>query len=236
MESIDYDLKTDKFPFRDAHIPQIFPSRHKPFNKCDVSGFQDRVNDYTQRQLTEIIDVLPAFSGILAMFISESSAFHGHMHGVPLLEPEHEFLRTDAVGALITGITWYFEIHDAFDIATTTIPLRRRNLPSWTWCDWTYASPSLYPIKWESSILETGLPRRDMVIDTKLNLEFENGAMLSWSRDRSVEDLATEAMSMGDVRSLHVFGWFTHLPIPSCTTCTRLDPNWHYWSVIPSGP
>lgn len=236
MESIDYDLKTDKFPFRDAHIQQIFPSRPKPFDRYDVSGFQDRVNDYTQRQLTEVIDVLPAFSGILAMYISESPAFHGHMHGVPLLEPKHEFLRTDAVGALITSITWYFEIHDAFDIATTTIPIRRRNLPSWTWCDWTYASPSLYPIKWESGILETGLPRRDMVIYVKLSLEFENGAMLPWSRDSSVEDLATEAMSMGDVHSLHVYGWFTHLPIPSCTACTRLDPNWDYWSVIPSGP
>lgn len=140
------------------------------------------------------------------MFISESPAFHGHMHGVPLLEPEHEFLRTNAVGALTTGITWYFEIHDAFDIAKTTIPIRRQNLPSWTWCDWTYASPSLYPIKWEGRILETGFSRRDMVIDIKLGLEFDSVAILPWSRDCSVEDLSEEAMSMGDVRSLHFLG------------------------------
>ncbi|KAF5873924.1 putative het-domain-containing protein [Botrytis fragariae] len=50
--------------------------------------------------------------------------------------------------------------------------------------------------------------------DQKFSLEFENGTILPWPREADFADLAQKVMLTGNVRFIHVFGWFTHLPVP----------------------
>lgn len=67
--------------------------------------------------------------------------------------------------------------------------------------------------------------------DTALSLEFEDGAILPWSREYDVSDLTKKAMSMGNVRFVHVVGWFTYFSIPdgSC-------PDRNIWRLLKCGP
>lgn len=216
MESIDYDLTTE----RDIHLrfrtPMIFRPRPKHHTDREIPLFSSMVSEYAGRQISKDSDVLPAVLGILGMFTSECSIFHGHIYGVPIFEPSDKSLPVDTIGTLIMGITWYIEpnFRTLEDVAAAAIPFRRRSLPSWTWCDWTHASPSFYPIGWNQEILGLGYMRKDIVHDQKLSLEFENGTMLPWPRETDLADLAQKTMLMGNVRHIHVYGRFTYLPIP----------------------
>lgn len=224
MESIEYDLTTERNGPQRYMIPVVFPPTRKLSPRDNVTVFQDRVNDYIKRHLSRDSDVLPAFLGILGMLTSESPDFHGHINGVPVFEPKSQWLNTDTAGTLITGITWYFKIDfETLDLNTTPVPPRRRVLPSWTWCDWVNELPSLYPIKWELQTLSTRLPRRDMVLDTTLSLELEDGTVLPWPRDSNVRDLMKMAMAMGIVRCLHILGWLTNLSIPDCSSLDHYE-------------
>ncbi|TEY70193.1 hypothetical protein BOTCAL_0110g00120 [Botryotinia calthae] len=217
MESIDYVLTVERsYPGRSC-IPTMFHSRPKDHTESDLSFFGRVVSYYTKRQLSKDSDVLPAFLGILSMFISECSNFHGHIYGVPIFEPE--FAPRDTINALILGITWYCYkcLWSLEDIPAAVIPVRRRALPSWTWCDWIHASPSPYLIGWKDNTLSVRVRWRDMAPHAALSLEFEDGTILPWLPGHNSADLAKKAMMMGVVRSLHIVGWLTHLSIPhSC--------------------
>ncbi|TGO71233.1 hypothetical protein BELL_0604g00010 [Botrytis elliptica] len=224
MESIDDGRITERCSFESDRIPIVFRTRPDHYIDREVSVFGSMVSEYTKRQLSEDSDVLPAFSGVLGMFISECSIFHGHMYGVPIFGPSNNFLPVDATSTLIMGITWKLVLNDD----TATLPLRRRSLPSWTWCDWTCASPSLFPIEWEEEILGLGDERQaiDIVHDRKLSLEFENGTILPWPREADVADLAQKIILMGNVRFIHVLGWFTYLSVPISSNI-----KWERWQV-----
>ncbi|ATZ54317.1 hypothetical protein BCIN_10g03270 [Botrytis cinerea B05.10] len=228
MESIDHDLTTKReLPYKNR-IPIIFPPRPKRFIDDELKSFESRVSSYAKKQLSKSSDVLPAFLGLLGMFVSECSAFYGHIYGVPIFEPSTEFLSTDTIGTLITGITWHFdtEFNTLEDVTEAAIPTRRRALPSWKWCDWIHASPSPYSIKWEKNILNVGLMRRDIVCNTRLSLEFEDGTILSWTHGDNVAGLTRKAMGMGNVHCIHIVGWFTHLSIPVDLSPGR---SWQLW-------
>ncbi|TGO33275.1 hypothetical protein BHYA_0255g00030 [Botrytis hyacinthi] len=218
MESIDYDLSTERRPPRRYRIPMIFLPRPEHYIGREVSSFGSMVSEYTKRQLSKDSDVLPAFLSVLTMFISECSGFHAHIHGVPIFEPGKNILSVNATGTLIMGITWYFKTNfrTLEDVAAAAIPFRRRSLPSWTWCDWTHASPSLYPIRWKEEFLNKGTMGQciDIVHGQKLSLEFENGTILPWPREADLADIAQKIMLTGDVHFIHVLGWLTYLPVP----------------------
>ncbi|KAF7937668.1 uncharacterized protein EAE98_001982 [Botrytis deweyae] len=216
MESIDYDLTTERDEYKRFRIPMIFRPRPKHGIGWEITLFSNMVSEYTKRQLSKDSDVLPAFLGILGMFTSECSIFHGHIYGVPIFEPSNKLLPVDTTGTLIMGITWdfYFDTSILKDLTTMTLLSRRRSFPSWTWCDWTYASPSPHPIKWRYEILGQGFKDVDIVHDQKLSLEFDNGTILPWPREADLVDLAQKIMLMGNVRYIHIFGPFTHFPIP----------------------
>lgn len=226
IESIDYDLKSEKSGGNDYGTPLVFPSRLNQSFEHLVAGFNRRVNDYIQRRLSRDCDVLPAFLGILSMFMSENADFHGHLHGVPIFDPKvtgPADCCTDAVGIMIAGFTWWFE-SDYEGI----IPSRRKVFPSWSWCDWIHDSPSPYQIHWETDSLGTGdlHPRVDMQRVTTLHLEFDNGAILPWPRELNTYDLAKQAMTMGSVRFIHISGWATNLSIPGFIGPYVDDDDW----------
>ncbi|KAF7948756.1 hypothetical protein EAE96_007948 [Botrytis aclada] len=229
MESIDYDLTTERFLFMND-IPTIFCPRPKHHIDMEVLIFGDTVSEYTRRQLSKDSDVLSAFLGILSMFMSECSIFHGHIYGVPIFEPSNKLHPVDITAALIMGITWDFDLRfiTLKGLTTITLPPRRRSLPSWTWCDWTYASPSLYSIKWKQEILGRGDTSQDVdkVDGQKLSLEFENGTILPWPREADLADLAQKTMLMGNVRFIHVLGWFTYLPVP---VSSNAEQSWQVY-------
>ncbi|KAF7897535.1 hypothetical protein EAF00_005763 [Botryotinia globosa] len=149
MESIDYDLTTERdIPSR-FRIPMIFHPRPEHYIGMEISCFSDMASEYTKRQLSKDSDVLPAFLGILGMFATECSIFHAHIYGVPIFEPFDKLFRVHTTGTLLMGIAWYCETNfrTLEDVAAAAMPFRRRSLPSWTWCDWTHASPSFDSIK-----------------------------------------------------------------------------------------
>ncbi|KAF7934292.1 uncharacterized protein EAE97_008652 [Botrytis byssoidea] len=188
MESIDYDLTMERDIHKRLRIPMIFRPRPNHHTDREISHFSRMVSEYAVRQLSTDSDVLPAFLGILGMFKSECSIFHGHIYGVPIFESSNKLLPVDTTATLIVAITWGFALDTRAleDFTTIILPSRRRSLPSWTWCDWTYASP----------------------------LELENGTIIPWSHEADVADLAQTIMLMENVRYVHVFGPLTHLPIP----------------------
>ncbi|TGO51377.1 hypothetical protein BOTNAR_0358g00090 [Botryotinia narcissicola] len=226
MESIDYDVTKERNIHERFRIPMIFIARPKDYPDREIEFFSIMVSEYTNRQLSKDSDVLPAFLGILGMFTSECSIFHGHIYGVPIFEFSlesifqsiDELLPVDTTATLIMAITWDFDldIRALEDFTTKTLPSRRRSLPSWTWCDWTHASPSFHSIRWKQEILGQGYITKDIDIvhDQKFSLEFENSAMLPWPCDADLADLAQKIMLMGNVRYIHIFGPFMHLPIP----------------------
>ncbi|KAF7856237.1 uncharacterized protein EAF02_011496 [Botrytis sinoallii] len=233
MESIDYDLTTERHIQMRRRIPMIFRPRPKHYTDREISFFSLMVSEYTERQLSKDSDVLPAFLGILGMFTSECSIFHGHIYGVPIFESSNKLLPVDTTATLIMAITWKFYWHflNLESLFAATLPSRRRTSPSWTWCDWKYTSPSFYSIEWTDEILGSDSPRgaMDIVHDQKLNLEFENGTILPWPREADLADLAQKIMLMGNVRYIHVFGPFTHLPI-----LISSNPEW--WGRKLCGP
>ncbi|TGO16548.1 hypothetical protein BTUL_0027g00710 [Botrytis tulipae] len=210
MESIDYDLTTERDIHRRLRIPMIFRPRPNHYTDREILHFSRMVSEYAVRQLSKDSDVPPAFLGALGMFISECSIFHGHIYGVPIFEPIDKLFPVHTTAKLIMGIAWDLDlnIRTLEDLTTRSLPSRRRSLPSWTWCDWTHASPSFHSIKWKDEILGQGdmAGDVDIVHDQKLSLEFENGTILPWPREADLADLAQKIMLMGNVRFIHVFG------------------------------
>ncbi|TGO50831.1 hypothetical protein BCON_0175g00170 [Botryotinia convoluta] len=207
MESIDYDLKTKRGLSYGDRMTTIFSPRPKYFIKDSVMEFERQVNNYAQRKLSKESDVLPAFLGILGM---------------------GKYLNINTTSTLITGVTWHFDtkFKTPEDVVKAAVPTRRRALPTWTWCEWIHASPSLYQIKWETNKSNLGPMGRDMAHETALSLEFEGGTILPWPHEADLADLAQKTMLMGNVRYLHVVGWFTHLPIPINSNPKR---SWQMW-------
>lgn len=81
-----------------------------------------------------------------------------------------------------------------------------------------------------------GHPRRDMVLDTTLSLEFEDGTVLPWPRDFKACNLVKRAMSIGNVRFIRITGRLTDFTIPMSSLNAKGNSWRQFADHIPCGP
>jgi len=95
----------------------------------NLSGAQDRLVEYYQRQLSIKTDVIHAFSGICTSSVVASERQHPltHFYGIPIQRPfldEYNYLEE-----FVDSLMWVV-LHRDSDLKTLTFPLI---FPSWFW-------------------------------------------------------------------------------------------------------
>ncbi|KAF2111887.1 hypothetical protein BDV96DRAFT_690233 [Lophiotrema nucula] len=105
-----------------------------------VSDVRNRLNEYSQRELTYESDALNAIAGVLSAFVTRN-VLDGHIWGIPVIKglnyhrPGGNSFRLMPLSDKIAhGLCWTPNLSAA---RMTQNPIRRRDgFPSWSWVGW----------------------------------------------------------------------------------------------------
>lgn len=218
LESLDYP-KRSNFDF--SGIPHPFPKR---FDQSEeYRAFEHRAQEYSQRQLSDDSDALPAISGILKRF-----RFLPHISGVPVFHPLRWVTtmpsKRPLLGDLLDGLAWLFRTNDSGtqSSALVSLPRRRPGVPSWTWCAWECGSTLFLP-SWKLSWFES--TRWDFLNTTSVSVEDVQGNIVGLSGN--VIDGMAQLSTLSDIKFLRVRGWVCNISIPDISQ-DRTQQNMSY--------
>lgn len=209
LETLKYPTRSNFWPSRTLNP---FPDR---FSRKDCyQQFASCAKDYCRRQLSKDSDAIAAFTGVLNRFRSFS-----HVSGVPVFHGACP--GTPVQGPLLWGLAWCFATDKTAALSFTkeSLPQRRKEVPSWTWCAWECGSTPYYPLwKWAG----LGWERLDFLATTRISVEDSDGNIAPWF-DTTMKEVDEKLFTLSDVKFLRVRGWICDIAIPD--TSQHLPPQ-----------
>ncbi|KAK5654624.1 hypothetical protein OQA88_6945 [Cercophora sp. LCS_1] len=214
-----------------VHISRVWPLRGLGKRPSDLDN---RIVEYSKKQLSYPSDALSAFEGILARFEVMSPPVR-NLCGIPLYEAE------DITASLVVGLGWEVWLKNVTDDGAFIFPEpprldyqktrfnRRLPFPSWTWLGWDFSRPD-YPfclhlgtdnvrLPWfegpskfsaGTSILKSPLSLVD------IDVQMSGGATLPWATAGShIIDMT----SSGGIKpeALHISGFTVDARLEECS-------------------
>lgn len=154
----------------DIDISRIFPLLGLGKSQHDLNK---RIDEYLKRSLTNENDIHDAIKGILAAF---ERKFPGKVRcfcGIPMIDNEPLSRESDR---FLLGLSWYARYYVS---GNDQIFARRTKFPSWTWLGWNMGG-----VYFRSELPDSfDNPGHRTV--ARVNMEYPDGTVLSWSEDKS---------------------------------------------------
>jgi hypothetical protein len=155
----------------DIDISRVFPLRGLGKSQCDL---KERIDEYLKRSLTNENDIHDAIKGILAAFERKFPGKIRCIYGIPMIHNEPLPRESDR---FVMGLSWYARYHVSGD---DPVFARRTKYPSWTWLGWNMRGVYF------RSELPRSLDNPGHRTVARVNVEYSDGTVLSWSEDKSM--------------------------------------------------
>jgi hypothetical protein len=217
-----YCFETLNFPLKDLHTVDLQRFRHEHRHGGEVGIFPrgvgtdgwavtKRIQEYSQKSLSNSSDILKGIMGILRVFETSELAVH-HLCGVPIL-PQPRLRQTEAdetvgpssswtsVSGVLCGLSWTLGEPSA----------RRSDFPSWSWTGW------FGKICWQPIEQWPALPQA--YADTKVRIELRDGKTVDVNDLQHTDDSDPKPAEQSDF--IHIEGWTSSLQ-----NVERVS-NWH---------
>ncbi|CAN9413657.1 unnamed protein product [Alternaria alternata] len=150
-------------------VSRVFPLRGLGKSPYDL---EERINEYLTRSLTNENDIQDAIKGVLAAFERKFPGKIQFLCGIPMIYNEPLSSESDH---FVLGLSW-----DAKHVSEDDpIMARRTKFPSWTWLGWNMRGVNF------RSKLPRSLESPGHRTVARVNMEYSDGTVLSWSEDKS---------------------------------------------------
>jgi hypothetical protein len=160
-----------------------------------VVDMLERIEEYSQKDLSFEHDALNAFLGVIHAFKRAGALAH-HVSGIPSYPLWISCKRkvVEPVESLAPGLSWTVEP------GRDNIYLKRRkDFPSWSWTGWSGAG-----LRYFTFLMDGLYQHDDALIDMSVELKNDNGQLIPWTASDSLKIFP---------RRIYVSGWATQLRI-----------------------
>lgn len=176
-----------------------------------VNNMVQCIAQYSHRKLTFESDKLNAFLGVLEHFSKMPKPLY-HLQGVPLLTSQKVSERSNALTALINGLSW-----------GTRLPTKRREgFPSWSWTGWHFTA--IY-----SPDINTGTAAMDQ--EKSLTGSYQSRHFYVWAQklDGTVIPFPNEVSEFAAFHAAYSFRLTPYLHIEAWTVDLRIEDSGVPW-------
>ncbi|KAK3312375.1 heterokaryon incompatibility protein-domain-containing protein [Apodospora peruviana] len=213
-----------------VQICRVWPLRGLGKYAADL---EDRIEEYSAKELSFPDDALNAFEGVLAKFEAMDPPVRS-LCGLPIYDSCDDNVTT----SLVIGLSW--RIHIPYYTDATLRLDRRTVFPSWLWAGWGLNDPkSKYRLRYAFNDPRPGeiKPFLDKFLEDKstlrhtmslvnINIGMSDGTVLQWAQDSEhIMQMASWGRTLP--QALHIFGFVADSRVGVPVTMEPSETNAH---------